>query len=140
MSNRTGTLPQSTLRFGSLTLGSAAGRFVAFSNTSTCVLNAIAINFTATATVGNRQIFFQVSDSSALIIWQCAATAAITAGQVVRLVAGSGITPVSNTVPLMQTMQLPVEFTIPTLSAVSIVDAANVDANDSFSFNATLVF
>jgi hypothetical protein len=140
MSPRVGAIGQSTLTFPSAALGSAAGRTIALNNQSLALVDAVSILYTASATVGNRQVFFQLKDGAGNILWQCAATAAITAGQTPRLVAGAGVTPVSTTSPLMQTMQLPSELAVPPGSTFVVADAANIDTADTVAGNVSLAF
>jgi hypothetical protein len=112
-------------------LGVSTGKNIPLLNSSFAVIPAISFLYTATSTVGNRQIIIQILDPSSRILWQCPAQALITASQAPRLFAGAATPLASVTLPLMQTMALPVEMPVPTFSSVQIFDLANQDVNDT---------
>ena len=86
MSSRPG-FPSETI-IASAALGSAGGRAIAINNSAFALIDAIALLYTASATVGNRAPTVQLKDPSGNIVWQTAALTAVTATQAPRLMAG----------------------------------------------------
>lgn len=116
-----------------ITLGGAAGRNFQLNNSSFAIVDAIAVVFLASATVGNRAITFELLDPAGNLLWMCAIGTAITAGQVVRLMAGAGVAPGSVATPLLQYLPLPSELAVPPNSSLQIVDAANISGTDQIT-------
>ena len=117
-------------------LGVAAGRNQAINNSSFGVFCAARILYTATATVGNRQLVFRLLDPGANIIWQNVFAAIITASQVVNITLMTGQTNQNiSGPPIQQIIGLPIEMPIPQFATFTLLDNANVDVNDAFTNN-----
>jgi hypothetical protein len=142
MSVRSGT-PQFTVR-GAVALGGASGIALSLGNGNVyATLNSLLLTYTATATVGNRipivrvQAPVAVNNPALVVLWQLA-FAAVTAGQVATLQAGSGVPASTVTVPLMQFVTLPFDMPLPINSQIQILDSANIDPADTVSMVANL--
>jgi hypothetical protein len=132
MSVRSGN-PKSIIE-ASVALGASTGVNFALDSSSQNLL-AVAIVYTASATVGNRTPTIRVLDANSKIIWSAAFGTAVTASQVPRLMMGAGSPTSSTTTPLQQTFPLPVEFSLPPSSSLQVLDAANIDTTDTVQVN-----
>jgi hypothetical protein len=132
MSTRSGN-PKSQINTA-VALGVAAGINIPLDQSCQNLI-AVAIVYTASATVGNRVPTVRVLNAAGNVLWSAVFATAVTASQVPRLMLGSGTPATTVTTPLQQTFPIPVEMSLEPNSSLQISDSANIDVADTVAVN-----